>query len=417
MFVKIFTQYFPPEMEPSGFMFSSLARYISREETVETISGFANFPTGKFFDRKRFELTRLLKEGNLHTRRVIVIPSNNRSNLKRITNYLSFMFCSLISALMSPRPKVVLATSPPMFAALGALVYSKLVRRPFVLDVRDVWPESAIQMGSIRHRLIIFIFEKMEVLLYEGSSAIVVATPGMIKHIRSKIDLGDREVIYLPCGVTAYSDPALKAYSFSSSIRSSMFSCDKFVVLYAGLHGHAQNLTNIIECADILRDRNDIEFLLVGDGPEKKYLIDLVHEKELQNVHFVDPLEREEIRSLYCDVDCALVPLRDLDVFKTVFPSKTFELLSFGVPTIVSVGGQISELVKRHKASLSVEADNPVELAASVARLSSNPELRSQLSRNGLKLAREEFDYETVNKKYKLLLERVVKLDTVQLND
>ena len=194
MRVTIFTQFFPPEMEPSGFMFDSFASYLAKQDRIkqiDVISGFANFPQGKFINRDWLSFFRTTKKNGIIHHNVFVVPSDNKSNIKRIINYTSFLFTSFIRGLFLKSPDIVIATSPPIFSALAGLIVAKIKGSKFVLDIRDIWPESAIQMGSIKNKFIIKLLEKLEIFLYKNSSLITVATPGMVDLVKEKMAAED----------------------------------------------------------------------------------------------------------------------------------------------------------------------------------------------------------------------------------
>jgi len=198
MRILIFSQFYPPEMEPSGFMMDSFAQFLAKnKQDVGVICGYPNFPQGKFIDKKWYEFFRSKKLNGVDIHNVYVIPSNNTSNLKRILNYTSYMISSLVKGMIVTKPDVIVATSPPIFAALSALIVAKLRRVRFILDVRDIWPESAIQMGSVNSRLVIKILEYVEQSLYKNADQIVVATPGMIDLIIKKRFHGVSYTTYL----------------------------------------------------------------------------------------------------------------------------------------------------------------------------------------------------------------------------
>ena len=407
MKVVIFTQFYPPEMEPSGFMFHSFSSYLAlskKNQNVEVVCGYPNFPHGKFVDRKWYSFFRKFVEDGVNVNNVFVIPSDNKSNLKRIVNYTSYLVTSTLRGLILKSPDVVIATSPPIFAALSGLIVAKIKGAKFVLDVRDIWPESAVQMGSIKNKSIVKLLEWLEVLLYKHASLITVATPGMIDLVKAKIPNSGVSVEYVPCGVTIPEDDQLVA-----SGQNPYDKCDedKFKVLYAGLHGHAQNLTTIIDAANKLLDREDIVFYLVGAGPDKDRVVEYARSLELNNVKFIEPVEREVIRRYFLFAGCALVPLQDLDIFKNVFPSKTFELMSYGVPSIVGVGGEISKIIEGSGAGLAVSPENPEEYAQAITKFAEDPEFRIQVKARAIETAMRDFDYEVVNKQFEDLLLKI----------
>lgn len=404
MRIVIFTQFFPPEMEPSGFMFSSLAKFFGksdRVDQVDVVCGFANFPKGKFIDRKWYSLFRKSRLDGINVHNVMVIPSDNKRNIMRIINYTSYLIAAILKGVFMKAPDVVIATSPPIFAALAGLIVAKLKGAKFVLDVRDIWPESAVQMGSINNEKVIQLLEWMELLLYKNASLITVATPGMVDIVRNKIKELDIPIRYIPCGVTIPSEKEISKIGISPFQESDR---DKFCVLYGGLHGHAQNLTTIVDTANLLKDREDIIFYFIGAGPDKDRVVEYAASLDLPNIRFLAPVNRDEIRRYFVFSGCAIVPLQDLKIFKNVFPSKTFELMSYGVPTVVGVGGEIGKLIETTGAGLAVQPESSSGYSNAILQYADNSAFRDRVSSKAIESAKKSFDYEVINKEFEELL-------------
>lgn len=389
-------------MEPSGFMMASLAKYLAKNDKyVSVICGYPNFPQGKFIDKKWYEISRIHKQNKVHVHNVFVIPSNNTNNFKRIINYTSYMLSSFIKGIIISRPDVIVSTTPPIFTALSALFVAKLRKVQLILDVRDIWPESAIQMGRINNNFIIKFLEYIENSLYRNADQIVVATPGMIDLLEIK-GVDRRKIQFIPCGVEIN-----EKLESSIEVKNPYMKRDqsKFIVLYAGLHGFAQGLDVIIEVAECLKNNNNIVFYFLGDGPEKTQLINTFEKKELDNIRFLEPVSKKDIKNYFLHTGCALVPLKNLAIFNNVYPSKTFELMSFGVPTIVGVNGEISKLINSTMSGISVAAENIYEYQNAIISLSQDDQLRNKISANARILAKDEFNYKYLNQKYSNIIE------------
>ena len=410
MKVVVFSQFFPPEMEPSGFMINALATHLSvsdKCERVDVICGFPNFPSGKFLDKKWLSIFHSYKLNKLNIHNVIVIPSDNKSNLKRICNYFSYLISSVLKGVFINSPDVVIATSPPIFSGLYGLVVAKFKRSKFVLDVRDVWPESAVQMGNLNNKYIIKILESLELALYKNSSLITVATPGMVDIVKRKIDGKQIPVEYIPCGVRI---PKQENLVKNGENPFGNIDKDKFCVLYGGLHGHAQNLTTLVDSANLLQKREDIVFYFIGDGPDKERVENYASSLNLTNLRFLPPVSRTQIRRFFLFAGCAIVPLQDLDIFKNVYPSKTFELMSYGVPSIVGVGGEIGKLISETGAGVSVTPESSKEYVEAIVKFADDMAFREQTSKKAIEVSKQSFDYNVVNLKFEDLLNKYAKV-------
>jgi glycosyltransferase involved in cell wall biosynthesis len=289
---------------------------------------------------------------------------------------------------------------------MSCLAVAKLKRGKFILDVRDIWPESAIQMGSLKSKFVIKFFEYIEIILYKNAHEIIVATPGMSAIIKKKLNTHDLKITYIPCGIDI---PKLKEAPLRKS--TSIINDKKFSVLYAGLHGHAQNLSTICETAIKLKENSNIHFYLIGDGPDKLNLIKNPKYFNLKNLSFYNPVSRDEIRSIFQEVSCALVPLRDLKIFKNVFPSKTFELWSYGVPTIVGVGGEIDSIIEKYSCGIVAEPDNSDSYKDCILSLYENKESLREISKSCRSVAASKFSYESCNNNFLSVIKRVESYD------
>tara|TARA_B100000900_G_C20598400_1_gene724407 strand:- start:1444 stop:2655 length:1212 start_codon:yes stop_codon:yes gene_type:complete len=400
MKVLLLSQFYPPEMEPSGFMVSSLSHYLASEgDDVQVLCGFANFPQGKFYSKKWYQLFKRIDDKGVKVLNVFVIPSDNTSNIKRIINYISYFISSLFAGLFVKRPEVIIATSPPMLTALTGLLLSKIYRCKFILDIRDIWPESAKQMGNLKAPIIIKTLEYLEKSLYEHAHSITVATPGMIKIIEEKLNGNNKNISFIPCGVEIPDNDRASRNPFDHEDR------EKFCVLYAGLHGHAQGLITLLETAKRLEYCNDIVFYLIGDGPEKEILKRQSEDLKNINVKFKDPVSKNEIRDFYDYAGCAIVPLLNLEVFNSVFPSKTFELMSYGTPTVVGVGGEIARFVETTQSGLSVLPEDIESYCNGILRYYQDSEFRSVIMQNAKNTAKEYFDYKVTNSQFKSIID------------
>jgi glycosyltransferase involved in cell wall biosynthesis len=396
--IAILCQFYPPEMEPSGMMFNSLARDMaSKGHTVSVIAGFANFPFGKFINKKYYEYHRHEKIDGVNVEYVWIIPSNNTGKLRRVLNYISYMLSSFIYCIFTPNKyDAIVATSPSLLAALSGSLASRILRVPFILDIRDIWPESAIQLGHLKNYFIINIAKRISSFCYSVASSIVVATPGMKRDLSRTLPT-NLTINVIECGVeinSKYSDKHKISTPFDLEDRN------KFIILYSGLHGYAQNLITILLVAKELENNDNIVFYFIGDGPEKATLLKHCESQNLQNVKFIDPVPKARIRDYISAASCGLVPLKNIDIFSTVYPSKTFEYMAYGLPLIVGVPGDISKLIVTAKCGIAVESENVSDYVNAINMMYSDKVQLEKYSINGIKYAKTHFDATVLNERY-----------------
>ncbi len=281
---------------------------------------------------------------------------------------------------------MVVGTSPQFFCAVSAYLLSVIKRAPFVFEVRDIWPQSAVELGALKNPLIIRALESIEHFLYRRARLIIVVAEATRPYLLAK-GVNPDKIRIVPNGIDAkYLESAVAT---SEEIRNQYDLNGKFIVSYIGTHGMSHALDVVLKAAGRLRDDTSVRFLFVGEGAEKENLKKLALELKLDNVIFVNEQSRERLLAFYRASDVSLVPLKRLDIFKKVLPSKLFELMGVGCPVICSVEGEAAELVKRSGGGECIEPENVDSLVESIRRLEKNKELRLQMSANGRTFVRE----------------------------
>lgn len=287
----------------------------------------------------------------------------HRSFVHRAISYVSFTFSSAWAALRVHHVDVVVGTSPPILQGATAWLIARLKRVPFVFEVRDLWPDFAIELQILRNPAIIAGARALERFLYRRADRLLVNSPGFISHVET---VSGRTPSLIPNGA----DPVL----FSSANSGSQFRerwdlGDQFVVLYAGAHGTANDLDTVLEAADLLRDRRSIAFVLVGDGKEKRALQKRAGARGLDNVRFEPAQPKLAMPSVFAAADVCLATLRDIPLFRTTYPNKVFDYMAAGKPTIVAIDGVIRQVVEESGGGVFVPPGDPRTLADAIARL------------------------------------------------
>jgi len=407
MRITFLCQYFPPEMgAPSARTFEHARHWASLGHDITVITGFPNHPTGVIRPEYRGYFVKRERVEGIDLLRAWVYVAANKGFTKRILNYLSFFFSSLtLGGLLTRRPDVIVGTSPQFFCAVAAYCLSVIKRAPFVFEVRDIWPQSAVELGALKNRLLIRLLEAIEWRLYQRAAMIIPVAESTQDYLISK-GVPAEKISIVPNGVDAkYLSSAQAA---PDRLREELGLEGKFIVSYIGTHGMSHALEVVLQAAKKLERDPAIHFLFVGEGAEKESLKQLATELQLNNITFIDQQPRERLLSFYCASDVSVVPLKRLPIFKKVLPSKLFELMGVGCPVICSVEGEAARLVTSAESGLCIEPENVEALVEAVSRLRNDRELRSRMSGNGLSFVRTRYLRSNLAEKYLNALETVV---------
>jgi len=407
MRITFLCQYFPPEMgAPSARTFEHARHWASLGHDVTVITGFPNHPTGVIRPEYRGSFVKRERVEGIDLLRAWVYVAANKGFTKRVLNFLSFFFSSVtLGGLMTRRPDVVVGTSPQFFCAVAAYCLSVIKRAPFVFEVRDIWPQSAVELGALKNRLLIRLLETIENRLYQRAALIVPVAESTQHYLISK-GVPAEKIRIVPNGVDAkYLSSARAA---PDRLREELGLEGKFIVSYIGTHGMSHALEVVLQAAKKLERDPEIHFLFVGEGAEKESLKRLAAELQLDNTTFINQQTRERLLSFYCASDLSVVPLKRLPIFKKVLPSKLFELMGVGCPVICSVEGEAAALVTTAEAGVCIEPENVDALVEAVIRLRGDRELRDRMSGNGRSFVRKSYLRSTLAEKYLNALETAV---------
>lgn len=301
----------------------------------------------------------------VRVRRAWTLAALHRSYLWRVVSFLSFMVSSVWTALRVRNVDLVMGTSPPIFQLLSAWLVSVIKRVPFVLEVRDLWPEFAIDIGLLKNPVIIWVARRLEMFLYNRATHIVVNSPAYREYLIHK-GVAEAKVSFVPNGV----DTSLFTETIDGSHLRREFDLDgKFVVTYAGAIGMANDLDVVLDAADRLRDSHDVQFLIVGDGKERNRLEQRAKDMALDNVTFTGPRPKAEMPQFLAMSDACLATLQDIPMFKTTYPNKVFDYMAAARPTILGIDGVIRDVVEKADGGIAVPPGNADALAHAVAEL------------------------------------------------
>lgn len=392
----ILTQYFYPETGAPQNRLLSLAKYLRKEKyEVVVVTSMPNYPKNEIFQayKGRYAVHEIIDDIDVHRRWIYV--SRSRGVVARLLNYFSFVVTSFFALLRLPKSDYIICESPPLFLGITAVLISRIKRSRLVFNVSDLWPESAERLKIISNGFLINMAYRLEKWIYKNSYLISGQTKGIVKSIESRFPT--TKVVWFPNGVNIeFFEGEHESIDWRTKLQIPE---DNLFVLYAGIMGHAQGLEVIILAAETIKT-SPISFVIVGDGPEKKKLVSMAHDKGLVNVHFLPNLEKAKIPSLINACDAYIVPLLKLDLFKGAIPSKLFEPLSMGKPILLGVDGEARELfIEEGKGGLFFEPENSDALAQGVLTLLQDESLRLALGKNGRQYVKTNFDRQNIHQR------------------
>lgn len=398
MKIIFLTQYFPPETgAPQNRLFATANALQSKGAEVTVLTAMPNYPDmriqqayrGKFHLHEQYE--------GLDVHRAWLFVSQGRGMLARLCNYFSFVLTSLlIGAFKLKKADVLLVESPPLFLGITAMLLARLKGAKLVFNVSDLWPESAVQLGLVTNSTMIQLSTWLEERCYRRAALITGQTQGIVENIRMRFP--DKNILWVPNGVDFAAITTAEGAPISNIRERLGIGPNELVLAYTGIIGHAQGLEVVLEAAALLRDRSDIHFILIGDGPEKEKLLALKRELRPVNVHFVDRMPRPEMLGMMRSIDAVVVPLRKNDLFKGAIPSKIFEALALSKPLLLGVDGEARELfIDQGNAGLYFPPEDARALAQAAIRYAEDRPLVKEHGANGVRYVREHFDREAIS--------------------
>lgn len=407
MRILYFTQYYPPEVGATQTRAYEMSRYLaSRGHHVTIVTEVPNHPSGIIPPKYHRRISERVRENGIDVLRLWVWASPEKNFKSRMRFYLSYMnMAAIAGTLIKGRYDLVYSTSPPLFVGAAGLAAATIRRIPFVFEVRDLWPESAVALGELSSERAISAAEKLEALLYKRAARIVTVTRSIRARLQHRLKPSEK-VVLIPNG--ANTDHFQFTQQGRDSVRAELNLQDKFVVMYAGIHGIAQGLETLLHAAQQLTESPEIQFVFVGEGPKKTELVRMSQSLNLANVRFLPEVSSQLIPSYLSAADCTIVPLRDEPLFEGALPSKMFEAWAVARPTIVSVRGEAEAVMQGAEAGLFSRPEDPADMASAIKRLYSNPRRAAQMGQNGRNFVETHYSREIQAQALESLLQSVV---------
>jgi glycosyltransferase involved in cell wall biosynthesis len=313
--------------------------------------------------------------------------------------FFAFTLSAATAVLRCGQPDVVIATSPPLVAAIPGWLAARWHRARLVFEIRDLWPESAVTTGVLRQgSLLTRVLYRLERWACRAADRINVLTPAFRDDlVRRGLAPADK-IVFVPNGADL---DLFRPEPADPTVRAELGWGDRFVVMYAGAHGRANAIGQLVETAALLRDRPDILIASVGDGPERTRHEAAARERGLTNILFAGPQPKERMPALVnaCDVGAAV--LQANPTFRTVYPNKVFDYMACEKPTLLAIDGVARQLVcDEARAGVFAEPENARALAESIKRLADDPAGRAVMGRQGRAWVQENAGREALAARY-----------------
>lgn len=403
MHILLIHQAFAEIDEAGGTRHHELARHLAtRGHRVTIIGSPVSYLTGKVKPLKSSEKQNKETDPGITIIRVNTFSALHRSFVHRVFSFISFMVSSFFAGLAVEKVDLVWGTSPPIFQSLTAWLLARLKGVPFLFEVRDLWPAFAIDVGVLKNRLLISLSLWLESFLYRHADTVMVNSPGFIEHVTSK---GAKKVVLLPNGV----DPEMfDPKASGAAFRNANHLRNKFVVMYAGAHGMSNDLDVVLKAAELLKEEEDIQFVLVGDGKEKPALIQKAQDLQLTNIHFHPPLAKKGMKDVLAAADACLAILKPIELYKTTYPNKVFDYMAAGKPVILAIDGVIRDVVEKAGAGVFTRPGDPAELLSAIKFLKKSPAKRTTMGRSGREYVVEHFNRMKISERLDAILKDII---------
>lgn len=395
------SQYFVGADQPGGQRHRQHCLALARAgHDVTVVTSYVQHKERTIPERYRGKRMVREQEDGLTVWRTYSTPGYGRDLRSRLASYTSFALWGSLASMRAGRHDVVIASSPPLPAAAAAAALARARRAKFVLEVRDLWPDSAVEMGLVTDPRIIGLARRMEHFSYRSASAIVALTEGIRDGVIAQ-GVSPSRIALVTNGIEL--DAA------AGGAAEVPVPADAFVAMYVGAHGTYSSLGTVLDAADRLRGRPDIRFVLVGGGDQKPALVEEAARRGLDTVAFVDPVPKRDVPSWLARADACLLPYQDRELFAGALPNKTFDYMGAGRPIVAAVRpGEVSRLLETAGCGVTVPPEDGAALAAAVARLADDRADARRMGDAGAAYVRAHYDRAALARRFVQVVESVV---------
>ncbi len=412
MRILLIHQYFLEKNDSGGSRFNEITKFWgSQGHYITVLSGMVHYATGEKAKRYKgkYTFTDKIFYDNVDVIRSHVSESYNKSFIGRLWAYFSFVLSSIYAGIFKAKDKydVILVTSPPLFVGITAYVLSKIKRIPFVFEVRDLWPESAIDTGILKNKIIIKFAYWFEKFIYKKAALINVLTPAFKEKLINEKGVPEEKIIFIPNAADfSLADKITDTFNVEEFRKQNDLN-DKFVITYVGAHGVANHIIQLIDAAEQLQKTN-VLFQFIGAGMKKQELIETVQKRGLKNVKFINSVPKEDVFKYILSSDMGASVLKKVDTFKTIYSNKTFDYMSCKKPILLAIDGVSRQLIEDAECGFYVKPENINDIVNGIKIAMSDKNKLLTMGVNGYNYAKKYFDRSVLSNKYIQDLELLV---------
>jgi glycosyltransferase involved in cell wall biosynthesis len=398
MNIAWYSHYCAPEIgAPSARIYDLSRNWLNMGHKVQVVTCFPNHPIGKLYPGYNHGL--YMKENldgiDVHRNWSYITP--NKGVLKKTLGHVSFLPSAFILGNRHlTAPDLVIGTSPTFFAAMAAGATGIKRNVPFIMEIRDLWPAIFVELGVLKNHIMIRMLEHLELALYHKAVRVVTVTESFRKDLIAR-GIASSKVVTIPNGAdTKFWQPV----NPDVKLRRELGLEKRFIVLYIGAHGISHALGRVLESAQRLQNISDIHFLFVGEGAQKNHLIRQAQRARLNNIAFLEPVDKAGVKAFYSIADACLVPLRNIPLFEKFIPSKMFEIMAMGRPIVASIRGEPADIINRSGGGIVVEPEDSEAIAQAVRLLYQNRKQREAMGETGRRFVSMNYSRAVISKKY-----------------
>lgn len=386
MRILVVSQYFPPEPgAPSNRVSAIVDAMVKRGHQVIVVSEFPCYPSGVLRKGDRWKLFRKEKRNGYTIVNTFVISFASKNNIKRMLYYLSYAFSSFFAILLLRRRDIVLASSPPIFFAYTSMMAARLKRSKFVVDIRDLWPDTVKEVEAVSSGRLMRWGAYLERALYKNAAQIFTVSDGIKTKIEQRGGTNKTSIVY-----NGSFEQILNWRGSTEQLREKLGWSGKFVITYAGIIGLGQDILAILP--QIIKTKKDeILFVFIGDGPQKDQLISAFEAADYKSVQFLNSMSQSEVIPYLYASDILMVILREIPFFNSAIPSKFFDSMAVGKPVIANVDGEMRRIMQDYQIGLYFSSALQGSFEEAILELANSSDLRQKMGENGKKVVAERF--------------------------
>jgi glycosyltransferase involved in cell wall biosynthesis len=405
MKILLINQAFVSPDEPGHTRHFELAQFLrARGHELVIVASDLNYQTGQRTVQRRGLFAEQVIDG-VRILRAYIYPALHRSYFWRTISFCSFMVSSVWTALSVKDVDLIMGTTPPIFQAVSAWFVALIRRKPFLLEVRDLWPEFGVSMGVLKNPMVIALARWLEKFLYVRATHILVNSPAYKEYMLDKGVL-ENKVTYIPYGTDV---DMFNPHVDGSPVRRKLGLENEFVVIYAGALGQANDIDTILRAADRLNRESNIRIVLFGDGKERARLQTESVRMKLSNVIFAGVCPKKEMPLVIASADVCLAILQDIPMFRTTYPNKVFDYMASARGTVLVIDGVVRQVIESSDGGVFVQPANDEQLANTILELSKDSSRVKQMGINARAYLLKHLDRREKLNDTLILLERLVK--------